>query len=437
MNSLAQELNDIIIKANPHLYEMLSEVGKNLYFPKGILTQSAEAKEKANKKFNATIGMATEKGKTMVLSSVMSLIEGFDPVESLTYAPSYGIMPLRKLWKESIMEKNPSLRGTDISLPVVTNAITHGLCVVSDVWVDPGDLIILPDKIWGNYRMIFEVRRSASITQYPLFNDDGGFNLKEFRDCLRAEAEKRDKIIVILNFPNNPTGYSIKPAEGEEIAGILTDIAEKGTNVIAITDDAYFGLFYEDDVFKESLFSQMVGNNPRLLAIKLDGATKENYVWGLRVGFITYGAHINGEPGPVYDALERKTAGDVRGSISNASHLSQSIVLKSLQSDKFASEKQEKFKIMKGRALKVKDVLSDPKYDKVWEAYPFNSGYFMCIRLKSLEAEPLRVHLLEKYGVGLISIGKNDLRVAFSCIEEKDIRELFDKIYEGINDLES
>jgi len=59
MNPLATELNDIIRKANPDIYEMLSNVGKHLFFPKGILSQSAEAKEKAHK-FNATIGMATE-----------------------------------------------------------------------------------------------------------------------------------------------------------------------------------------------------------------------------------------------------------------------------------------------------------------------------------------------------------------------------------------
>jgi len=47
MNPLAKELNENILKANPHIYEMLSQVGKKLYFPKGILTQSAEAKEKA------------------------------------------------------------------------------------------------------------------------------------------------------------------------------------------------------------------------------------------------------------------------------------------------------------------------------------------------------------------------------------------------------
>ena len=289
MNPLAQELNDTIQKANVHIYEMLSEVGKKLFFPKGILTQSAEAKEKAHR-FNATAGMATEKGRTMHLPSVMAMIDGLEPEESITYAPSFGIMPLREAWKEEIIEKNPSLAGKNISLPIVTNAITHGISVVADMWVDPGDVIILPDKMWGNYNMIFAVRRGANIVQYPLFDGDGHFNLRGFEKCVQSEATKRNKLIIIFNFPNNPTGYTISPSEGDKITEILTDLAMKGTNVLALTDDAYFGLFYEDDVLKESLFSKLMDREPRLLAVKLDGATKENYVWGLRVGFITYGA---------------------------------------------------------------------------------------------------------------------------------------------------
>ena len=96
---------------------------------------------------------------------------------------------------------------------------------------------------------------------------------------------------------------------------------------------------------------------------------------------------------------------------------------------------QEKFALLKARAQKVKSVLADPKYQDAWEVYPFNSGYFMCIRLKTLNAEKLRVHLLDQYGVGLIAIGENNLRVAFSCIEEDDIQTLFDLILRGVNDL--
>jgi hypothetical protein len=59
----------------------------------------------------------------------------------------------------------------------------------------------------------------------------------------------------------------------------------------------------------------------------------------------------------------------------------------------------------------------------------------MCLRLKSVPAEALRVHLLDRYGVGLIAIGESNLRVAFSCIEEDDIQALFDIILQGVRDL--
>jgi aspartate/methionine/tyrosine aminotransferase len=434
MNPLAAELNEIIQKANIHVYEMLSEVGKNLFFPKGILTQSAEAKEKAHK-FNATIGMATEKGRTMYLPSVMTMLSGLEPEETLTYAPSFGIPALRKAWKEGLYEKNPSLASSKISLPVVSHAITHGLSVVGDMWVDPSDVLILPDKMWGNYNLIFSVRRGARVVQYALFDNRGRFNLKAFEDCVRGEAKKNKKIIVLLNFPNNPTGYTPHPDEAKSIAQILMDLAHQGTNVLVLTDDAYFGLFFEDDAVKESIFAALVNKHPRLMAIKLDGATKENYVWGLRVGFITYGACLPADHEGVYNALERKTAGAVRGSISSASHLSQTLTLRSLKSGSYKAEKEDKFQIMKERALEVKRVLAQPKYQDAWEAYPFNSGYFMCLKLKTVEAEPLRVHLLNAYGVGLISLGKEDLRVAFSCVEKRDVQELFDIVFQGVKDL--
>ena len=436
MNPIAEELNQIIRAGNEHVYETLSEVGKNLFFPKGILSQSAEAKEKAHR-FNATIGMATEKGRTMHLPSVMSMLTGVQPEEALTYAPSFGIMPLRQAWQEEIFKKNPSLKGKAISLPVVSQAITHGLSVVSDMWVDPGDPIILPDKMWGNYSLIFAVRRGARVVNYPLFDADGRFNLKEFEACVQREANACKKIIPILNFPNNPTGYTVTPREADGIADILRETAQTGVRVLALTDDAYFGLFYTDDALKESIFTRLIDQDPKLLAIKLDGATKENYVWGLRVGFITYGASVAGEARPVYEALEKKTAGAVRGSISNASHLGQQLVLKSLKSDSYMAEKEDKLGIMRDRAQEVMRVLSDPKFRDVWEPYPFNSGYFMCLRLKTVDAEALRVHLLDTYGIGLISLGKTDLRVAFSCLEKEDTQELFDTLHRAVKDLEA
>ena len=436
MNPIAQELNQIIERNNPHIMEMLSDIGRNLFFPKGILSQSAEAREKAHK-LNATIGIATEHGETMHFSSVMGSICSIRPRESLTYAPSFGIPDLRKVWQDSLFEKNPSLEGKTISLPIVTCGITHAISMFADIWLDPDDVVILPDKMWGNYNMILNVKKGAKISHYDLFSKNLGFNLEAFEEKIRSESEKYDKVTVLLNFPNNPTGYSITIEEGHRITEILAGIAELGKNVIAVMDDSYFGLFYENQTLKESLFANLCNRHPRLLAIKLDGATKENFVWGLRVGFITYGCKIEGDPMAVYDALERKTAGSIRGSISNASHLGQTIVLRSMQSENYVKEKEEKFRVLKNRAGRIKEVLSDTRYTEAWDVYPFNSGYFMCIRLKSVDAETLRLHLLEKYGVGLISMGKRDLRIAFSCLEESDILELFNIIFQGVEDLKA
>ena len=426
MNPIAQELNTTIEAGNPHLVEMLSTVGRELFFPRGILSQSAEAKEQAHR-FNATIGIATSGGHTMALPSVIDQLPGFTADNALAYAPSFGLPALRKAWREQIYANNPTLGARQISMPVVTQAITHGLATVADMWVDPGDTLLLPEQMWGNYRLIFAVRRGARVATFPLF-DGGGFHTAAFAEALRREGGTKGKVVVILNFPNNPTGYTPTVAEAAAIVDALVAEAERGTNLVVMSDDAYYGLFYDDACLQESIFSQLVGRHPRLLSIKLDGATKENYVWGLRVGFLTYGATVDGDPAPVHDALERKTGGDIRGAISNCSRLSQEIVLRALASPTYAADKAVKYDLMRGRALEVQRVLANPKYDLAWEAYPFNSGYFMCLKLKRVEAEPLRLHLLAAHGVGLISLGAHDLRVAFSCLEEEQIEPLFDTV---------
>ncbi len=434
MNPLAAELNSILSSSNPHVYAMLSRVGRRLFFPKGILSQSAEAKQKAHK-INATIGIAKQDGHTMHLAKVMDMVAGLRPSQCLTYAPSFGIPELRRRWQQDLMVKNPSLAGKSISLPVVTCGITNAVSVFSEMWVDPEDVIILPSMMWGNYNMIFCARNQARMAHYELFSSDGGFNIDAFSKVVQEQALAGGKIVVLLNFPHNPTGYSPTVKEAEKIASVLQQVARDGCRVLAVMDDSYFGLFYEHDTFSQSLFALLAGTDEHLLAVKLDGATKEYFVWGLRVGFITYGGLFEDEL--AYQALEKKTAGCVRGNISNASHLSQALLLKCIEDPATAREMEEKFSILKNRAMEVKSVLADPKYADAFEPYPFNSGYFMCLRLKTVDAEALRVHLLDRFGVGLIALGSDKLRVAYSCIEHSQVRELFDIILQGVRDLET
>jgi aspartate/methionine/tyrosine aminotransferase len=424
--ALANELNRTIQREASDVFEMLSGLGRELYFPKGILTQSAEAKQKASR-YNATIGIAKEDGIAMHLPCVMRQFASLSPDETLPYAPSPGLPALRAKWREHILALNPSLAGQTISLPVVTSGVTHGLSLVADLFADAGDTVLIPDQVWGNYNMIFRVRRGARMVKYPFFANSGGLDIEGFSSAVE-EASKGGKLIVLLNFPNNPTGYAPTESEAVALCGALVAAAEKGCRVVVVCDDAYFGLFYEPEVMRESVFARLAGKHSRLLPIKLDGATKEDFVWGLRVAFITFAA-----PGgaSVHDALEKKTAGCIRGAVSNCSHASQSVLLSAMNDPAYAKEKQAKFEVLRARAACVKRVLAGERYASAWTPYPFNSGYFMCLRLmQGLNAEAYRLHLLDRYGIGVIATAPTDIRVAFSCIEEEDIADLFEQMFQ-------
>jgi aspartate/methionine/tyrosine aminotransferase len=185
----------------------------------------------------------------------------------------------------------------------------------------------------------------------------------------------------------------------------------------------------------ESLFGHLTNRHPNLLAIKLDGATKELFVWGLRCGFVSFGPGRADTADAVCAALDAKARGAIRGAISNTPQLSQTLVAKALASSSIDAERKQKCELLRARAEKVFEVASAPRFRESWEVYPFNSGYFMCVNVKGVDAEQLRVHLLDKYGVGLISTSPTDIRIAFSCLELGEIEPLFECLHQGVQEL--
>lgn len=433
MNPLAKSLNEVLEANNPCILEMLSSTGKKMFMPKGILSQSAEAKEKATK-FNATIGISTAKGEPMYLESMFKRFQGIHPKKLFTYAPATGLPELRELWAKKIRTENPSLKDVQMSNPVVCNALTNGLVTAGELFLDKGEFVVLPDKFWGNYRLMFNTLIGGEIATYETFNENNGYNVEGLLKTVKECGMKNKKVFVVLNFPNNPTGYTLTKDEAVRLSDGLVEIAESGINIVAVTDDAYFGLFF-DDVFKESLFSLLAGRSKRLLAVKIDGITKESFAWGFRVGFITFGQTIEGDNSAIFKALETKAAGYLRATISSAPHPSQSITVDVLKEPLFKFERGELNAVIEERCKKVKAIFDKGLYADEFTPYPFNSGYFMCIRLKNVEAETLRVALLDKYGIGVISTNQTDIRIAFSSVDVENIDELYSIIYKCCKEL--
>ena len=426
-NALAEALNRDLQTGAPQIFSMLSERGRAIYFPfKGILGQTAEAK---NSTINATIGTAFENdGSPLTLECMEAMVN--IPSDSFLYAPSFGLPKLREEWGKLLSIKNPGLKGKTFSQPVVTAALTHALSIAGYMFLDAGDEVIMPDLYWDNYELVFAEAYGAKLAFYNTFVN-GGFDVAAFAKALNAG--RVGKKFVLLNFPNNPTGYTPTEAEAKALAVEIRKAAEAGNEVVVVLDDAYFGLVYEEGITRESLFGSLVDLHPNVLGVKLDGATKEDYVWGFRVGFITFG--FKGANAAQLKALENKAAGAVRGNISNAPCVSQAILLKAYADPLYAVQKKQKYGILSDRVRKIRATLkAHPEYAQSFEVMPFNSGYFMCVKPIGVDLEALRKELIENYSTGVIVL-VGLIRLAFSAVPTDLIENLFANLHSAIQKL--
>ena len=422
MNKLATQLNETLGAAA----EFLSPAGKRMYFPYGgILGQGAEAK---SCEINATIGMAFEEDGSPLVMDCFKKSLNLDK-KAFLYAGSFGLPKLRELWREMEFKKNPSLKGKAFSNPVVTNALTHGIRICAELFADKKDTLVCPDLFWDNYELVFQEAVGCKVEHFNTFKK-GAFDVVAMKAALLAPGDKK---ILILNFPNNPTGYTATVEDAKRIVSTVKSVAAKGKKIVVICDDAYFGLVYEKGIHEESLFAEFSDLHKNVLAVKLDGTTKEDYVWGLRVGFISFA--FKGATADQLKALEAKAAGNVRSCISNATSIGQHLAIQAFADPKYAAQKREKYAVLKKRYHQIRVILkTHPEYAKAFEVMPFNSGYFMCVKPIGVDAEKVRRQLIEKYSTGTIMLS-GLIRLAFSTIPTAKLAKLFQNVADAVNDL--
>ncbi|MCR5062184.1 MAG: aminotransferase class I/II-fold pyridoxal phosphate-dependent enzyme [Treponema sp.] len=423
INPLAQKLNDELKGTTAEA--LLSDMGKRLYFPNGIISQGGEAAKDASFA-NGTIGMAVQNGTPIELESYKKIMPSLNSRETVAYAKTAGNPDLRALWKEKIIQKNPSLKEKTFSTPILVPGLTAALSYVADLFVDDNKPLLAADPCWDNYELIACARRGAEFHQFKCF-ENGKFNIADLKRAMKEDAEKYGSVRVLLNFPQNPSGYSPTKSEAEEICKIVKELAESGKKVLVLSDDAYFGLNYEDDIERQSLFAYFADMHENILAIKADGPTKEDFAWGFRAGFISFAS--KGMTEAQYTALTTKFMGAIRSSVSCSSTPAQSLVLHAMKDSDHDVQKAELKKMLKRRYDAVRAFVDSRKSD-VLEPLPFNSGYFMSFNVKTGNAEEIRKALLKEVGIGIIQIDKNTLRVAFSSIDEDKIESVYTSIYD-------
>lgn len=429
MHPIAEDLNQRL--ADTVVGRTLSRFGQRIYFPKGIVAQSTEAKKSATT-FNATVGVALTDGEPMILPTIQDNLPRLSPSEAIDYAPPGGDNRLRALWKEEMLRKNPGILESKISLPAVVPGITSGISLAADLFVNEGDGVVFAELCWDNYPLIFETRAQAEVTTFTPFTKHGEFNVAGMTAALTAGA-RNNKVVLVLNFPHNPTGYTPTKDEAKTISDELVRLADTGLNLVVLCDDAYFGLFYEEDVYRQSIFTLLYNAHENLLAVKIDGATKEDYVWGFRVGFLTFGAF--GLKEDQFEALNQKVLGTIRTTISSSSRVGQTLLYKELSSLVYHGIKVKYARVLEERFKTVKKILETRESALFMKPLPFNSGYFMTFELEKGSSEELRKHLLKTEGIGTIALQDKYLRIAYSSVDNRDLKALYTTIFQAADQL--
>ena len=406
-----------------------SKLGKNIILPQDVLIQSKETAAIPGA-INATIGIATSNKKAMALPSINKVITEINNSEYLPYSPTPGLPKMRELWKEKVLADNPSINKDFLSLPMVTTGITQGIDIAANLFSESGDALLLPNLFWQNYAQIYTIKLGNKIYKYNQFDENNEFSISNFKETLYSIKE--DKISLILNFPNNPTGYTPSDVELNSLVDVISTYAKENKNkqLIIVSDDAYFGLFFEKNHKTPTLSATYkLTENENCLIVKLDGITKEFYSWGLRVGFITYYTK-NDE---LRKILLEKTQGYLRSTTSSPSNLSQQIAVRLLDNKQSLEEKEINDKIIEERYNELKQAISTEQLDQLVRVLPFNSGYFFTIKLPSnINAHEFRLKFLNEYKYGVYSMDDEHIRIAFSCLDKELIPELINKFKQCI-----
>jgi aspartate/methionine/tyrosine aminotransferase len=447
------------------LYQSFSDLGKRIFLPDGIFYWSGRAKKEAE--LIGTIGSAfcydneiTSDGDNDWVPCYLEEIKQYANLgikDIVPYASIGGLAEFRSIWKDWILKKSGFDAESEkqkldhlkmyISNPIVTGGVTNGIYMACSMFLSPGETIICPNKRWGNYDNIIVKNIGAQIKSFEFFKDQK-INLDGLKKTIMKIKKSQEKIVLMLNFPNNPTGYVPSLEEAQSLVKLLRESqAQLGVPFIVIVDDAYEPYVYvEKGMLNTSFFYMLQELQDPIIPIKLDGLTKELLFYGGRIGFVTVGlkpkwAKNDKELEQLKDEINNKLEGFNRSSISNANHFYQKVAIKMFQ--EFGMDK-----IIQSRD-KVKTVLSD-RYKKInaelakldspdISVDPNAGGFFLFVNLNKdkVKATEFADYLLKRYKVGVIPIEKpveniNGIRIAYCSIDKKKISEFVRRIEEAL-----
>ena len=196
-----------------------------------------------------------------------------EKVESgdVRYTPAAGTPSLRKAVADHLSES----RHTPFAPEEITicHSAKHALSGAIFALVEEGDEVLVPLPAWASY---FDLVRCAGGTPVLVPPDPHGVVRPDLAGLARAVSPRTRAILI--NSPNNPSGYVYTRAE---IEGIVRLALER--DLWILSDEIYRALVYDGH---EALSPASISREARARTAIIDGASKVFAMTGYRIGYL-------------------------------------------------------------------------------------------------------------------------------------------------------
>jgi aspartate/methionine/tyrosine aminotransferase len=151
------------------------------------------------------------------------------------YNHNLGLIELREQLAQYIGTVHAPVAPIDVDRIAVTSAGVNALSLIAQALLDPGDRVAIVTPVWPNVTAIPRIL-GAEVVRVPLTARAGAWTL----DLDRLLAAAKGARAIVVNSPNNPTGWTMPQAQWDAVLAFC-----RKNGIWLVADDAYERLVYD------------------------------------------------------------------------------------------------------------------------------------------------------------------------------------------------
>ena len=196
------------------------------------------------------------------------------------YSPNAGFSELREAIAEYLLRKQ-KLRYEPQNQVLVTVGGSEGIDIAIRALINPGDEVVIVEPCFVAYKAAVKLAMGVPVI-VPTRAED---SFKLLPQDLEAAITKKTKLVMI-GYPNNPTGATMSKSE----LSAIVDVLDRYPDVLVLTDELYSELSYNDEPhYSLASFPSMTDRT-----ILINGFSKAYAMTGWRIGYACGPAEIIG-----------------------------------------------------------------------------------------------------------------------------------------------